>query len=143
MRQGRGHKHIPTEQSRKFVEEMVAGGIKEERIARVLDLHEVTMRRYYRQEIDKGAIKMDHLVSRSLAYMAAGGPEGDWKQAIPACTIFYCKTRMGYRAPDPWDDERDEQGHRTIRVINSPESTRLDPPRPASADRDGDDLDLQ
>ena len=143
MRQGRGRKHIPTDQSRKFVEEMVAGGIKEERIAQVLDLHEVTMRRYYREEIDKGAIRMDHLVGRTLAYQAAGGPRVTGSRLSQACTIFYAKTRLGYRVPDPWGDY-DENSTRVIRVINSPENGRLNPPRPErgnGADHDRDELD--
>ena len=88
MRQGRGRKHIPTAESRRFVEEMAAAGINETRIGSVLDIGETALRRYYREELGKAAIRADHLVGRTLFMQATGGGEkGDWKQAVPACTI--------------------------------------------------------
>ena len=122
----------------------MAAGINETRIGSVLDIGETALRRYYREELGKAAIRADHLVGRTLFMQATGGGEkGDWKQAVPACTIFWAKTRMGYRVPDSWGEEYDEEGRRVIRVINSPETTRLSPPRPNGGGSNGDGSDLR
>jgi hypothetical protein len=141
MRNGRSNKHIPTEERRKMVEEMAAAGIDQVKIGRVLDISDWTLVRYYREELDKAAIRADADVGKTLLNQARGGPEKDWRLAVPACTIFWAKTRMGYRVPDSWGDEYDENGARIIRIINSPESTRISPPRFNGADRVARDLD--
>jgi hypothetical protein len=139
----RGNKHEVTDERKRFVEALAVLGKTEADIGLVLDINEKTLRRHYKAELAKAAIMADADVTQTLLNQARGGPEKDWRLANPASTIFWAKTRLGFRTPDPFD-EVDANGVRVIRILNSPESTRLNPPRLNGADRDGegDDLDL-
>jgi hypothetical protein len=90
----------PTEQQRRLVKSLVAMGNRQEDIARVLGIRSPkTLRKHYRQELDRGALEANHNVAQTLYKMATSGQR-------PAATMFWLKTRAGWRerpgaTPDP------------------------------------------
>ena len=83
----------PNDRDRRTVKSM-ARFVTHDEIALVLGISDETMRKYYRQELDTAKTEADVAVGQSLILQAVGGPDQDWKQAIPAATIFYAKTRI-------------------------------------------------
>lgn len=82
---------VPTEEQRRTVKSMSAFGIKQEDIATVLGLRSSnTLRKHFRKEIDRGAIEANMHVAQSLYQMATS-------KEFPAATIFWMKTRAGWR----------------------------------------------
>ena len=98
-REGSGRKaHEPTEQARQLVRALVIAGWDQEKIAPIAGLADSkSLRKYYRNELDLGRAHADAAVTKSLLMQAVGGPEADWKLAVPSATIFYAKTRMGWK----------------------------------------------
>jgi hypothetical protein len=84
--------HQPDPASRRQVEAMAGYGIPEADIATVLDIDPKTLRKHYRQELDKGAIKATAKVAENLYRKATG--EG--REAVIAA-IFWLKTRAGWK----------------------------------------------
>src|SRR5271157_3068461 len=90
--------YVPNDKDRAIVEAM--GRVcTHDQIARVIGISDVTMRKYYRRELDIAKDKVDAAVGQTLIFQALGGPEQNWEKAIPASTIFYAKTRMGWKEP--------------------------------------------
>lgn len=82
--------HEPTEKSRATVKALSAYGIPQVQIARVLDIHEQTLRLYYRDELDLGAIEANAKVAETL--YGQGVREGN-----TAALIWWTKSRMGWK----------------------------------------------
>lgn len=84
--------HVPTAQTRQNVEAMTGCGIGQTDIATVLDIDEKTLRRHYRDELDKGVTKANARVAAALFNKALGpGKEG------VTAAIFWLKTRAGWK----------------------------------------------
>jgi hypothetical protein len=84
-------KFVPTDLHRTTVRSLAAYGIQHEEIAHMIGLRsEKTLRRHFREELTRGAIEATAQVSQTLFQMATSGK---W----PACTIFWMKTRGGWR----------------------------------------------
>lgn len=86
----------PTEEQRKAVKLMVAAGIPEEDIAKVIGpkgISPVTLRKYFREEIETGAITINAKIAGRLYAIAC--QSGDLKSATTAA-IWWTKTRMGW-----------------------------------------------
>ncbi len=82
---------VPTEERRRTVMAMSGYGIKHKAIATVLGLRsEKTLRKYFRKELDRGAIDAMTQVFQTLYQMATSGKH-------VAATIFWIKTRGGLR----------------------------------------------
>jgi hypothetical protein len=92
--------HEPSEKDRKQVEAMASYGIPGKDIARVLNISEPTLLKWYRYELDTGHIKANSLIAQSLFQKATGSGNG----AVAAC-IFWLKVRAGWVEPKPWDDQ--------------------------------------
>jgi hypothetical protein len=76
---------------RRLVKSLAAMGTKQEDIARILGIRSPkTLRKHYRQELDRGALEANHNVAQTLYKMATSGQR-------PAATIFWLKTRAGWR----------------------------------------------
>jgi len=84
------------EKDRAIVRSM-APFINHDDIARVIGISDETMRKYYREELDSAKVRADAAVGQSLLMQAVGGTEQNWREAVPAATIFYAKTRMGWK----------------------------------------------
>jgi hypothetical protein len=91
--------YVPTEQDRLTVRAMVAGGIDQTSIARVIGVtkerpfggvDQKTLRKHFRRELDAGALELNAAVVASLHVMATKGKN-------VAAAIWWTKTRMGWR----------------------------------------------
>ena len=84
--------HNPVDALRKQVETLAAFGVPQKEIARTAGIDEVTLRKYYSNEIETGATKANVKVVKNLFRIATGtGP------AASGAAIFWCKTRLGWR----------------------------------------------
>lgn len=84
--------HKPDAVMRRQVEAMVACGVPEADVARVIGIDPKTLRKHYRDELDTGAIKANSRIAESLYRKATGeGP-----QSVTAC-IFWLKTRARWK----------------------------------------------
>jgi hypothetical protein len=84
-------KFIPTDLHRTTAKSLAAYGIPHEEIAQMIGIRSAkTLRRHFRDELTRGSIEATAQVSQTLYQMATSGEE-------PACTIFWMKTRAGWR----------------------------------------------
>jgi hypothetical protein len=81
--------HKPTDLQRATVRAMSACGIPHIRIARVVDIHEQTLRTHYRDELDLGMIEANAAVAEALFKLAVGGDT--------TALIWWTKARMGWQ----------------------------------------------
>jgi hypothetical protein len=72
-------------------------GTESAHIAAVLGIDAKTLRKHYAAELDVAAIKANAAVGRTAFLMATGGPRRLWQKAVPSMTIFWLKTRMGWK----------------------------------------------
>jgi hypothetical protein len=92
--------YAPTDEARKMVRLMVAGGILQEKVAGALGISQETLAKHFRAEIDNGKIEIDTLsVGTVIATMREGG-----KDALTAAT-WWQKSRMGWSEKAPVDDD--------------------------------------
>jgi hypothetical protein len=82
--------HEPTVKSRATVKAMSAYGIPHVQIARVLDIHEQTLRLHYRDELDLGVIEANSKIAETL--FNQGVRDGN-----TAALIWWTKSRMGWK----------------------------------------------
>lgn len=95
--------HIPTDESRRVVEVMVACGNTEDDIAIAIGIAPKTLRRHYGAEIKAGKAKCHGKVQECLFRMAISGNH-------PAATFFYLKTQCGWRETSNVDITSDGKG---------------------------------
>jgi hypothetical protein len=89
----------PTDEERRLVKSMAAMGIQQEDISRKIGVRSAkTLRKYYREELDLGAVDANYKVAQTLFHLATSGK-------CPAATIFWVKVRNGMRE-DPPDEFR-------------------------------------
>jgi hypothetical protein len=104
----------PTIEHRDIVKSMAAMGIPHEDIARKIGVRSPkTIRKHFREELDLGATEANYKVATTLFKMATSGEH-------PAATIFWAKTRNGFRehshattvpiAPPPFIVAREQEG---------------------------------
>lgn len=80
----------PTEQQRRNVETLAGYGLKQDAIARMLQIDPKTLRKHFRHELDCGADKANAQVAGTLFKMAVSGD-------CVAATIFWLKTHLNWR----------------------------------------------
>lgn len=86
----RGPKALdPTDEQRRLVEHYCSIGYTQDQIAALMDVSDVTLRRYYEKELKNGALKVNAQVGGKLFQKAMGGDT--------ASLIFWAKTRMGWK----------------------------------------------
>lgn len=81
--------HKPTSESRAQVEALAGYGVRQDEIALYLDIDPKTLRSHYREQLDKGVVKANVSVARSLHKQAVEGNV--------AAAIFWLKSRAGFR----------------------------------------------
>jgi hypothetical protein len=86
----------PSQKDREIVETMAGYGIPENDIARVIGISISTLRKWYSEELETGATKMNSKVAQSLFEKALGTGAG----AVTAC-IFWLKCRARWVEPAP------------------------------------------
>lgn len=81
--------HKPTPETLAQVEALSGYGVRHDEIALYLDIDPKTLRKHYREQLDKGTVKANVGVARSLHRQAT---EGNVTAAI-----FWLKSRAGWR----------------------------------------------
>jgi hypothetical protein len=80
----------PTEEQRRLVRAMSGFGIPQEQIATHLEVDAKTLRKHFRQELDRGMVEANLKVAQSLFQMATAGKN-------VAAAIFWMKARANWR----------------------------------------------
>ena len=62
----------PTDEQRRIVEAMTGYGIPQQDIARVIGIHEESLRKHFREELDTGAARANARVAEFLFERATG-----------------------------------------------------------------------
>jgi len=66
---------VPTDKERQQVERMVGLGLTQEQIAKILNIAESTLKKYFREELDNGEAKANSAVAQNLFGIATSrGP---------------------------------------------------------------------
>jgi hypothetical protein len=97
--------HEPTPETRAEVKAMTAFGVRQDAICAYIGITKPTLHKYYRKEIDTGAVDAILQVARAFFSKAVGCPE----EGIPGDTtaqIFFLKTRAGWREIDRGEDNQ-------------------------------------
>lgn len=81
--------HKPTTETMAQVEALSGYGVRHDEIALYLDIDPKTLRKHYREQLDKGTIKANAGIARSLHKQATEGNV--------AAAIFWLKARAGWR----------------------------------------------
>ena len=80
----------PTVDQRKTVKALSGFGVPQNDIAAYLDIDPKTMRKHFREELDRGSLEATAKVAQSLFNMATSGNN-------VATAIFWMKARAGWR----------------------------------------------
>lgn len=87
----------PTEEQRRMVKTMSAYRMPHEDITTAVGLRSVkTLRRHFREELDRGVIEARAKVSQTAFQMAVSGK-------YPAMTMFWLKSNCGWRDGQEFD----------------------------------------
>jgi hypothetical protein len=90
--------YLKTDIDRGRVEGMAAAGMPHERIAEIMRIDAATLHRHYQRELSLAKEIADTQVIQTLFKQATGG--GNWREAVPAATIFWVKARQHWRTVD-------------------------------------------
>ncbi|EJC77684.1 RNA polymerase sigma factor, sigma-70 family [Rhizobium leguminosarum bv. trifolii WSM2012] len=90
--------HIPGATDRRVVELLAAQGIPQREISRVLEIDEKTLRRYYREQLNVGAAKLEAALAGHLLRLAAGTDDVALKAII---YLLRCRFGWSRYAPPP------------------------------------------
>jgi hypothetical protein len=82
--------HDPTDQQRATVKAMSAYGVPQHDIARVIGIHDETLRKHYRDELDLGVIEANAKIAETLFRQAT-------KEGNTTAAIWWSKSRMGWK----------------------------------------------
>lgn len=92
---GQGSRFEPNEEQRRTVRAMSGYGVPHDDIATMLRVDPKTLRKHFRDELERGSIEATAKVGQSLFRMATEGNS-------VAAAIFWMKARAGWREkPDP------------------------------------------
>jgi hypothetical protein len=105
--------HVPTDKNRATVKAMSAYGTPHVQIARVLDIHEQTLRIHYRDELDLGVIEANTKVAETL--FQQGVRDGN-----TTALIWWSKARMGWKEKTEVAHTDAEGNSMTLAFIPSP-----------------------
>lgn len=105
---------IPSESQRQTVRSMAAYGITQEEIARCLGVTAKTLRRHFREELDRAATDANAQVAQTLFKMAKSGK-------CPAATIFWLKCRARWRERGNDSGETPPSVPFIVEVVQKPE----------------------
>lgn len=95
----------PNEEQRQRVKALAGYGLSQEQIAAAMSIGSTaTLRKHFRDELQRGPLEAQATVRRSLFRMASSGRH-------PAATMFWLKTRAGWseqgKVPEPQDAARE------------------------------------
>ena len=104
----------PIDPQRQLVKSLAAYGIGQEEIARKIDVSAKTLRRHFREELDRGATDANAQVAQAMYKMATSGE-------FPAATIFWLKCRGGWRQNGRVGREAQQTVPFVVEVLKAPE----------------------
>ena len=81
---------VPTAEQRKMVRAMSAYGVPRTDICKVIRVGDRTLRKAFREELDKASIEANAKGAETCFRMATSG-------TVPAATFFWLKARAGWR----------------------------------------------
>jgi hypothetical protein len=81
---------LPTPEQRRMVRAMSAYGVPQIEICKVVGISDRTLRKAFREELDRAAVEANAKVAEVCFRMATSG-------TVPAATFFWLKTRAGWR----------------------------------------------
>lgn len=105
--------HQPTDKNRATVKAMSAYGIPHVQIARVLDIHEQTLRLHYRDELDLGVIEANAKIAETL--FNQGVRDGN-----TTALIWWTKSRMGWKEKQEIAHTDAEGGNLAVAFVAAP-----------------------
>jgi hypothetical protein len=127
--------HVPTQQTRSFVETMAACGIPQEGIARAIGIDPKTLRKHYEAELDSAEDKANANVAGNLYKIATSTKP---TRETVAAAMFWLRCRAGWRDGDARDTEGKKAAAR--RAAQEPPKDKRwdfletrDPPPPGAA----------
>lgn len=88
--------HEPTPQTRRQVEMLCAYGIKHDDIAALIGVSDVTLRKYYREELDLGTAKITAQVANSLIKKALSDDPSIVNASVNAGKYFLDRRAPGW-----------------------------------------------
>lgn len=97
-----GVMYQPTEEQRRMVKVMSGFGIPQTDIASQVGIDTKTLRKHFREELDRGMTEANMRVAQSLFSMATTG-------GSVAAAIFWMKARAGWREKHPEEQTEDEK----------------------------------
>ena len=92
--------HRPTKESRKFVAGMITTlNVTHRQVAQVMGLAVGTLRKHYREELDRAKLEVDIAVGETIVAKCLGGigKDRDWQKADSNLLKFYAVTQLGWR----------------------------------------------
>ncbi len=89
-----------TEQQSEQVKTMASLGLRQDDIAKVLNIAAKTLRKHFRKELDTGAIEANTEVAKTCYRMATSGTN-------TTATIFWLKARAGWRENAPIEEKKE------------------------------------
>lgn len=102
--------HEPTDENRLMVYKMALAALTQEQMARVLQVSVETLIKYYSDEVERGGFVADAEVAHSLY-------ENATIEKIPACQMFWMKTRRRWRETGESEGDESKKVHRTARKV--------------------------
>ena len=81
--------HEVTDKNRAQIEAMAGYGLPQDQIAKVMRISEATLKKYYAEELSRGAAVANSIVGEALFKQARSGNT--------TALIFWAKTRMGWK----------------------------------------------
>jgi orotate phosphoribosyltransferase-like protein len=105
--------HKPDEKTRKQVLALAGFGLTHDQIAKVMDLSDETLRKYYRSELDNGTTKLNAQVAQNLFSIATSKD----RSAVTAA-IFWLKTRARWQEVDRKEITGADGGPIALSTIN-------------------------
>ena len=122
-------KHEPTDDQRRMVKVMSGFGIPHPDIANQIGVDAKTLRKHFREELDRGMTEANMRVAQSLFAMATTG-------GSVAAAIFWMKARAGWREKHPEEPAEDEKSTVVIHRFVVP-SDVVKPPATIRHETDG------
>jgi len=110
--------HQPTDDNRAEVAALASFGINEAAISGYIGVDAKTLRKYYRHELDTGALRANVKVGTFLFHAASGAAleKGATYADCVRAAMFWAKTRMRWREADRPGEDDDTAQAVTIRI---------------------------
>ena len=113
-----GKEHIPTEETRRLVEELAGYGLPYENIGALLPdrINRETLTIHYRDELDRGKAEANAAVGKSLFHRAINDES-------PTAAIWWSKTQMKWKEEKEPEKEVDSGKKFIINFVDANDST--------------------